>query len=220
MPPKKKKKIRSLEKRRSRAGWFFVMPFIIGLVVVYLPLIFDSIYYSFTTKITVRGVSEFTFTGFENYYEALFATQDFGKVLMAGLGQLALQIPAILMFSLFMAVILNQKMVGRAAFRAILFIPVILSTGLMEMLAVDESMNAMNIATPITMTTTFTQVSFLENSVSLSQSNWGFLAFFSSIQLMMMLSPKKAIPAPTRIVQPLCGVMKPITRQTIPRTRI
>ena len=144
MPPKKKKKIRSLEKRRSRAGWFFVMPFIIGLVVVYLPLIFDSIYYSFTTKITVRGVSEFTFTGFENYYEALFATQDFGKVLMAGLGQLALQIPAILMFSLFMAVILNQKMVGRAAFRAILFIPVILSTGLMEMLAVDESMNAMN----------------------------------------------------------------------------
>jgi ABC-type sugar transport system permease subunit len=31
-----------------------------------------------------------------------------------------------------MAVLLNQKMVGRAAFRAIFFIPVILSTGLME----------------------------------------------------------------------------------------
>ena len=31
-----------------------------------------------------------------------------------------------------MAVLLNQKMVGRAAFRAIFFIPVILSTGIME----------------------------------------------------------------------------------------
>ena len=143
-PPKKKKKVRSLEKKRSRAGWFFVMPFILGLLIVYLPLIFDSIYYSFTTKITVRGVSTFTFCGFDNYYKALFGTQEFLQVLIDGMGQLAMQIPAILMFSLFMAVILNQKMAGRAAFRAILFIPVILSTGLMEMLSVDESMNAMN----------------------------------------------------------------------------
>ena len=40
--------------------------------------------------------------------------------------------PAILLFSLFMAVLLNQKMAGRALFRAIFFIPVILSTGIME----------------------------------------------------------------------------------------
>ena len=38
-----------------------------------------------------------------------------------------------------MAIILNQKMTGRAVFRAIFFIPVILSTGLME------SINAQNI---------------------------------------------------------------------------
>ena len=44
------------------------------------------------------------------------------------------EIPMILMFSLFMAVLLNQKMAGRAAFRAIFFIPVILSTGIMEVI--------------------------------------------------------------------------------------
>ena len=38
---------------------------------------------------------------------------------------------------LFIAVILNQKMLGRAAFRAIFFIPVILSTGLMD--AINQS---------------------------------------------------------------------------------
>jgi ABC-type sugar transport system permease subunit len=44
---------------------------------------------------------------------------------------MALEVPMILMFSLFMAVLLNQKMAGRAVFRAIFFVPVILSTGLM-----------------------------------------------------------------------------------------
>jgi ABC-type sugar transport system permease subunit len=52
--------------------------------------------------------------------------------MMSGLQQLALDIPAILIFSLFMAVLLNQKMAGRAVFRAIFFVPVILSTGIME----------------------------------------------------------------------------------------
>ena len=46
--------------------------------------------------------------------------------------ELAFDVPAILLFSLFMAVLLNQKMAGRALFRAIFFIPVILSTGIME----------------------------------------------------------------------------------------
>jgi ABC-type sugar transport system permease subunit len=45
---------------------------------------------------------------------------------------LILQIPAIVIFSLFMAIILNQKMTGRAVFRAIFFIPVILSTGIID----------------------------------------------------------------------------------------
>ena len=49
-------------------------------------------------------------------------------------------IPMILIFSLFMAVLLNQKMAGRAAFRAIFFIPVILSTGLMETIEAQNIM--------------------------------------------------------------------------------
>ncbi|MBQ9415644.1 MAG: sugar ABC transporter permease [Clostridia bacterium] len=70
--------------------------------------------------------------GFENYSEALFTDTGFIPSLISGLKNLAFDIPAILLFSLFMAVLLNQKMVGRAAFRAIFFIPVILSTGIME----------------------------------------------------------------------------------------
>ena len=33
----KKKKIASLDRRKARSGWFFVLPFIIGFVIIYLP---------------------------------------------------------------------------------------------------------------------------------------------------------------------------------------
>jgi len=82
---------------------------------------------------TVQGGGyELTFVGFQNYKDALFSDPNYVQTLVSGLKNLAFDIPAIIIFSLFMAILLNQKMAGRAAFRAIFFIPVILSTGLME----------------------------------------------------------------------------------------
>ncbi len=131
--PKRKRKAASLDRRKARAGWWFCMPFIAGFIAIYLPIIFDSIRYSFS-KIKIVSGEGFTITnvGFANYNEALFVNPDFVKTLVSGIGELSFDIPAIILFSLFMAVLLNQKMAGRAVFRAIFFIPVILSTGLIE----------------------------------------------------------------------------------------
>lgn len=52
-----------------------------------------------------------------------------------------LDIPSIVLFSLFVAIILNQKIAGRAAFRAIFFIPVILTTGLISDIDAGNTMN-------------------------------------------------------------------------------
>ncbi len=140
----------SLEKRKAKAGWIFVLPFIIGLLLVYAPVIINSLTYTFfyindgviedpNTYEVVREYTEFTFAGLDWYSNALFSadTTDFVPTLVEGLTQLIIDIPAIVIFSLFVAVILNQKMLGRAAFRAIFFIPVILSTGLID--AIDAS---------------------------------------------------------------------------------
>ena len=131
--PKKKKKASSLDARKSRAGWLFVLPFIIGFVIIYAPIVYDSILYSFTKiNIVTGGGFRLTWVGLSNYQEALFVDATFVQTLTAGIQQLIFDIPAIVIFSLFMAVMLNEKMVGRAAFRAIFFIPVILSTGLID----------------------------------------------------------------------------------------
>ena len=128
----KKRKIASLDKRKSRVGWYFVLPFLIGFVLIYLPVIFDSVKLSFfKINILQGGGYSLTPVGFENYAYALLEDPEFAQILVSGMKELAFDIPAIIIFSLFMAVLLNQKMVGRAAFRAIFFIPVILSTGIM-----------------------------------------------------------------------------------------
>ena len=141
----KRRRSASLERRKARGGWLFVLPFVLGFVLIYLPIVFDSIKYSFH-EIKVLPASQgggynLIPVGFKNYSDALFKDPDFVKVLLTGLQTLALDVPIILIFSLFMAVLLNQKMVGRAAFRAIFFIPVILSTGLMETI---ESTNVLS----------------------------------------------------------------------------
>jgi len=137
---KKKRKIASLDRRKARAGWFFILPFLIGFALIYLPMFYESILMSFN-KINYisssNGGAGYTleFIGWSNYVDAFVSNQGFVKALVAGLKQLAFDVPAILIFSLFMAVMLNQKMAGRAVFRAIFFVPVILSTGIMESIA-------------------------------------------------------------------------------------
>lgn len=128
-PEKKKRKSVSLDKKKARAGWFFVAPFLIGFVLIYIPIIFNSIQASF---FSIKGGQLEEFVGFENYAYALFEDPSFVTTLTSGLRQLVIDIPAIVIFSLFMAVLLNQKMFGRAIFRAIFFVPVILSTGLIS----------------------------------------------------------------------------------------
>lgn len=130
---KKRKRGASLDKRKARAGWMFVMPFVLSFIIIYLPIIIDSIKYSFNKiKIGQGGGYTLEFVGWENYQEALFVDPQFVQTLTSGIQQLIFDIPAIVIFSLFMAVLLNQKMVGRAAFRAIFFIPVIISTGIID----------------------------------------------------------------------------------------
>ena len=134
----KRRKIASLDKRKARAGWFFVLPFLIGFVCVYLPIITDSIWLAFNELTILPEGYVLTFVGLENFQYALTNDPQFVQVLLSGLGELAFEVPAILLFSLFMAVLLNQKMAGRAAFRAIFFLPVILATGIMESIEISN----------------------------------------------------------------------------------
>ena len=140
----KKKKIASLDKRKARVGWVFVLPFLLGFAFIYVPMLFNSLKLAFSDMTTITGGGvEFRFTGLENFQYALFTDPGFVETLVSGLGQLVFEVPAILLFSLFMAILLNQKMIGRAAFRAIFFLPVVLATGVMESIEAGNVLGTM-----------------------------------------------------------------------------
>ncbi len=132
LKPKRKKV--SLDARKARAGYAFVLPFIIGVLFIYLPILLDSVWFSMSKPDAsgTPGVIIYDFVGLEYYIEAFGENPNFVTNLVAGIQQLVFEVPAVIIFSLFIAVVLNQKMLGRAVFRAIFFLPVIVSTGIME----------------------------------------------------------------------------------------
>ena len=135
----KRRRAASLDKRKARGGYLFVLPFILGLILIYFPVIIDSFRYSLSSMTFQDGAFKITFIGLDNYQEALFVDTSYVKTLMGGIQSLIVDIPAIVIFSLFIAVILNQKVLGRAVFRTIFFIPVICATGIMESIAAATS---------------------------------------------------------------------------------
>ncbi len=146
---KKPAKSRSLQSQKARAGWLFIMPFVLGFFLFYLPMIFDSLKYSFSEVEISQGI-KYNFVGLQNYLDAFLVDKDYGGILLNSILSLLFDVPAIVIFSLFMAVLLNQKMKGRAIFRAIFFIPVIVSTGIIESIDLQNSLaSAMeNVAMP------------------------------------------------------------------------
>ena len=122
-------KHRGLRARNSRAGLLFVSPWIIGfLIFTAYPLIY-SLYLSFQkVKITTSGIQT-TFVKFENYEFAFAVDANFVGHLTTYLKELIISVPIIIVFSLIIALLLNQKVKFRGMFRTIFFLPVIISSG-------------------------------------------------------------------------------------------
>ena len=74
----KRRKVASLDAKKARGGWFFVLPFVIGFVVLYLPMLISSVQFSFSEITVDRHVGyTLSFVGFENYSNALLSDAAF-----------------------------------------------------------------------------------------------------------------------------------------------
>ena len=119
----------SYEKKKGLYGYGFIALWIIGTLYFFIyPLIVSFIYSLHDTKVTEGGM-ELNNRGFHNYVNAFRQDQDYSKALVETLSSTALKTPLILVFSIFIAVILNQKFRGRTFARAVFFLPVIIATG-------------------------------------------------------------------------------------------
>lgn len=143
--PRVEKKIKksriSYEKKKGLYGYGFIAIWIIGVIYMFIIPIFKSAWYSmcYTELVTTaeqaaqRGMSSagiYTeWNNFGNYEEALFKNQDYLPKLTESLGAMVPQVIVVMIFSLFIALLLNQKFRGRTFARAVFFLPVLVATG-------------------------------------------------------------------------------------------
>lgn len=129
MKAQKKKRFRiTFEQRNALRGYGFILPWLIGFLVFYVGCLVQLGRFSvMDIKIdAATGTRIDTFVAFENFITAFTAHGSFKQTLTSSLIDMVIDLPLIIFFSLFVALLLNRKFKGRALVRAIFFLPIIL----------------------------------------------------------------------------------------------
>ncbi len=123
----KKKHSLTLSQKRTVNGYLFILPWLVGFAAFYIRSLFMTIQFSLS-DLTV-GVSGYSLSwvGLKNYLYAFTAHGSFKQILTSSVINMVVDVPLIIFFSLFMALMLNRKFRGRTLVRAIFFLPVILN---------------------------------------------------------------------------------------------
>ena len=121
-----------MAQRRARTGYLFILPFIIGFMLFMLRPLIQSLTMSFNNVVLIpgKGFSQ-QWVGIANYRQAFLVDPNFNKYLLAEISRMGINTIATLVLSFVIAVILNQDFKGRTLARAIFFLPVILSSGVL-----------------------------------------------------------------------------------------
>lgn len=119
----------TLTKKRMINGYLFILPWLVGFIIFYIRSIILAAQFSFS-ELTVGAVGgyDLRFVGLDNFIYAFREHGTFKQVLTTSVGNMILDIPLIVFFSLFMAILLNRQFKGRTLVRVIFFLPVIMNS--------------------------------------------------------------------------------------------
>lgn len=117
------------QRQKELYGYGFISIWFVGAVIFFLIPLVKSFLWSFNDVTIETGHSVTVWTGLKNYIYAVNTDEKYMLLLKDTLLETLWKTPLILIFSLFTAVILNQKFRGRTVARAIFFLPVIIATG-------------------------------------------------------------------------------------------
>ncbi|HIR89715.1 MAG TPA: sugar ABC transporter permease [Candidatus Fimimorpha faecalis] len=103
-------------------GWLFILPTMIGLIILNIIPIFQTIYQSFF-KAGDFGRNNI-FVGLQNYI-TLFKDTEVWQSVLNTFKYAIVEVPFSIAIALVLAVFLNRKIAGRAAYRTIFFLPMV-----------------------------------------------------------------------------------------------
>ena len=127
----------SLKQKRSIGGYLFTLPLSLGFILFFLYPFIQSVLFSLSELIIKNDGYSLNFLGFNNYNKALFVNAEFVRTLFETILKTISDVPMIIGFSFFAAILLNEKFRGRMLAREIFFLPVIYSAGVI--LKIEQS---------------------------------------------------------------------------------
>jgi multiple sugar transport system permease protein len=143
-----------LMRQEERAAYLFLLPWLLGFLLLLLIPILASIYISFTKWNLLNPP---VWVGLENYKD-MFTDPDFYNSMKVTLEYIVLSVPIYTVAALTLSVLLNQKLKGIYVFRSVMFMPsVIAGTAVAVMFAmllnpdagvINEVLRAIGIANP------------------------------------------------------------------------
>jgi len=119
----------TLTGRKAVTGVKFIIPLLIGLVFFFGVPMVQSFIFSIAEITTTADGYTTDFIGFDNYHNIFFEHASFIPVFLSTIKDVIWNVPLILIFSFFVSVLLNQNFKGRMFARALFFLPVVISCG-------------------------------------------------------------------------------------------
>jgi ABC-type sugar transport system permease subunit len=212
MIPKKTKS--RLMERKNMVGYVFTLPFLIGLVLIFIPALCESLIYSVSNVVVDFNSIDVNLAGFMQYIYAFTVDVKFAPMLAKAIQGMLLDLVVIIFFSFFIANVLNQKFLGRGFARTIFFLPVLLATGIIA--AADTNNMAMSFFSSSTNTgstiasafsggtSSFFDLKGLLESANISSSFTGVILYAidntysivnsSGVQILIFISALQSIP--------------------------
>ena len=184
-------KIKITNKRRqSSLGISFIFLWILGFVIFAAYPVFYSLYLTLFKVRLDAGSLQLAWVGFGNYQAAFLQDPYFIEILINYLLRMALNLPVTLVFALVIAMLINQDVKGKGAWRTIFFLPVIISSGPV----IGELMNQGATTLPSIQNYGFIRFivdnvgSFLANPIEALFSQILLVLWFAGIQILILLA--------------------------------
>ena len=118
-----------MEAKRALWGYIFISLWLIGAIMFFVVPLVRSFLYSINEIHLDAGGMRLEFVGWANFEHLFLRDHNFLQNLWASVRDMVLNVPVIVAFSLFTAVILKEKFRGRTVARAMFFFPVIIASG-------------------------------------------------------------------------------------------
>lgn len=117
------------KKREAIRGYIFILPWLIGFAIFTLYPMFYSLYLSFQQAYFNAQVGVITTpVGFTNYLN-IFRSQALLPLYGTYVGKMVIAVPLVVVFSILIAVLINNPIKLKGFWRTIFFLPVVIATG-------------------------------------------------------------------------------------------